>query len=208
MTGVTLAGVYPPGMKLIATWCKKDRGFGIGLLVGALTLGSALPHLINGLSILGNAGMPPWRSVIFISSAGAVVAFIISGLFIKPGPFLSQKFLFNWRYIGQAFKQPAARYANFGYFGHMWELYAMWTWVPLFLIISFETAGLNPQTGRIWGFTVIAAGAVGSVCAGVIADRIGRTNVTIWSLIISGFCAIIVGFFFSHPVILTLICII
>ena len=125
-TGVTLAGVYPPGMKLMASWTDRDRGLGIGILVGALTVGSAMPHLLGALSVFGgDNGIPPWRSVLLAASAFALIAALIAAVFVRPGPLLAKSAPFDWRYAGHALSDRPVRLANFGYLGHMWELYAM-----------------------------------------------------------------------------------
>jgi MFS family permease len=189
-TGIALAGVYPIGMKLVATWCKTDRGLGIGLLVGGLVLGSALPHLLNAAPVLGEVGMPPWRPVLWVASVLAATGGLIAAIVIRPGPFLNQVAPFDWRFAGSTLRHKPTRLANFGYLGHMWELYSMWTWVPIFLIVSYEAADWNQGTARLAGFGVIAVGAVGSILAGTLADRVGRTRVTAASLVVSGACAL------------------
>jgi MFS family permease len=207
LTGVALAGVYPPCMKLVATWCKQDRGFGIGLFIGALTLGLAVPHLLNALPVNENSAMPPWRTVLLGTSALATVAGVLALFFFKGGPYLSQTAPFDWRFAGRVLMHKPTRLANFGYFGHNWELFGMWTWVPLFLIASYERAQWSLWAARFAGFCAIAVGAVGCVLAGRLADRMGRTKVSIWSLFISGSCAVVSGFFFGKPGILTALCI-
>lgn len=207
-TGVALAGVYPIGMKLTATWCKTDRGAGIGLLVGGLVLGSALPHLLNAVSLVGEAGMPPWRAVLLAASALAGVGGLVVVFMVRPGPHLNEVAPFDWRFAGRIFRTMPTRLANFGYLGHMWELYSMWTWAPIFLIVSYEAAGWSVQAARLAGFATIAVGAIGSVGAGVWADRAGRTRVTSVSMAVSGACALVVGFFLDSPGVATAVCLV
>lgn len=204
LTGVALAGVYPPGMKLMATWCKEDRGFCIGFLVGALTVGSAAPHLLNGIPFFGGEpGIPPWRPVLLTVSASALVGAVIAGWAVRPGPLLPAAAPFNWRYAGRSLRDRSVRLANFGYLGHMWELYAMWTWAPLLLLMSYRQAGWSEMAARLAGFAVVAVGGLGCVVAGFLADRWGRTRISILSLAVSGGCALLAGALFAAPGALT-----
>jgi MFS family permease len=203
-TGIMLAGVYPTGMKLMATWFASGRGLAIGVLVGALTLGSASPQLINALAL----GTTNWRWVMGIASALAALSAILAILFARVGPHLGSGARFDWQYFARVWQDSAVRRANFGYLGHMFELYAMWAWAPKLLAESYAKAGFLPRDAAIAGFGTIAIGGLGCVLAGAWADRIGRTWTTIASLVVSGSCALIAGHLLDCPVWLTVVCLV
>ena len=183
-TGFFLAGVYPPAMKMIATWYRDGRGFAIGTIVGALTVGKATPYLVHGLE---HAGIAP---VVLTTSAGTVTAALLVFAAYRDGPFAFERRPFSWGLVGTVLRHRQVRLATGGYLGHMWELYAMWTWIAAFLASG---ARLGPRAADVAGFAAIAAGGLGCVLGGWAADRIGRERLTIWAMAISGSCAAVIG---------------
>jgi MFS family permease len=204
LTGLFLAGVYPVGMKVMATWTKADRGLGIGLLVGALTLGSASPHLVNAL-----IGVSDWRLLLFVAAGLAAAGGLIAALFVREGPYRAPSPPFNWRYALENLRVRELRLVNLGYLGHMWELYAMWGWIAAFFLASFNGVGIAATWASLAAFMVIAAGGLGSLLAGKWADQYGRTTIAIASLLISGSCAVLAGFLMdAHPLVLLAVCLV
>ena len=185
-TGMFLAGVYPPAMKIIATWFRTGRGFALGMLIGALTLGKASPYLINAV------GSHNWRINVSFASLFAVAGGSIV-LLLHDGPYALPNQPFDFSQVTAVYRNRGVRLANFGYFGHMWELYAMWTWAP-----AMFRAAMSPRLAEVASFVVIGSGAIGCIAAGLLADRIGRTVVASAAMAISGACCIAIGFLFGR----------
>jgi MFS family permease len=196
-TGFFLAGVYPPAMKMISTWFQSQRGLAIGTIVGALTVGKATPYLIHALP---NVGVD---SVILTASAGAILAsfLVIAAYHDGPYPFASRPF--SWGLVATVVSVREWRLATSGYLGHMWELYAFWTWIPAFLAASVA-ASRAPDTSKgvvsLIAFGTIAVGGAGCVWGGLTADKTGRERLVTIALAVSGTCSLIVGLFFGAPV--------
>lgn len=200
LTGICLAGVYPPGMKIMATWFRERRGMALGFLVGALTMGKATPYLVNAL------GSGDWRSNVLFVSLLSVIGGLIVLFYVSDGPFALPPAKFDVSQIVRVFRNRGVRLASFGYFGHMWELYGMWIWIPVMIRASLAINGGDPRLAELGSFLVIGAGAIGCVLAGLIADRVGRTLVTSWAMAISGTCCLVIGLLYGgNPALLLLI---
>jgi len=196
MTGICLAGVYPVGMKIAVSWGKTDRAFLVGALVGALTLGSAMPHLFVYLG-----GGTDWRIIVTIASIAAVFAGLIS-FGIQLGPHHTKAGAFNPRAIFEAWTNRSVRLAYLGYLGHMWELYAMWAWIGAIALASYA-ATMEPDAARSFATLTafLAIGLGGPVCliAGRLADRFGKAEVALISMLLSGTFALLAAFTFGGP---------
>ena len=194
LTGACMAAVYPVGMTLVATWAAGDLGLLVGLLVAALTLGSASPHLV------AVAGTLDWRWPVAVAATCAAAAAILI-CFTAPGPNLPAPAPLRLGNALQAWRNRRVRLANLGYLGHMWELYAMWAWVGAFIAASFRAryAAAPPFPAELAAFVVVAAGALGAMAGGFAADRYGRATVTIVAMAVSGVCAACIGLLFGGP---------
>jgi MFS family permease len=198
-TGFFLAGVYPPALKLMATWFRRGRGTALGVVVGALTVGSAAPHLVNGLGGLD------WQTVAYATSGLTVAGGLVAFLAVPEGPFPFPRATFDPRQAGLVFRNRGVRLASLGYFGHMWELYAMWAWFLVFFADSIAARGDEVGTRAAYAtFAVIAAGGIGCWVGGLLGDRWGRTRTTAAMMAFSGACAAGIGLLFQAPLWLVL----
>jgi MFS family permease len=194
LTGFFLAGVYPPAIKMIATWFRSGRGLAIGTVVGALTLGKATPYLTRALE---GADL---QVVVLTASGGAVLSALLVGVGYRDGPFPFARRPFSWSLVGAVARHRPTRLATAAYLGHMWELYAAWTWLPVFLAASAIAMGAR-RPPELWvdvaSFGAIGAGALGCVVGGWVADRIGRARWVNLAMAVSGACCLGIGLLFG-----------
>lgn len=198
VTGFCLAAVYPPAMKMTATWFRSQRGLAIGVIVGALTVGKAVPYLVRAIPHVG------LRPVVLTSSVGAVIAALLVSVGYREGPYPFTSRPFSWRHVGDVVRVREWRLATASYLGHMFELYAFWTWIPAFLAASVAAASggfsLAPRLISLLAFTTIAIGGAGSVWGGLFADSRGRERLVSISLVMSGSCCLLSGVLFGGPI--------
>jgi MFS family permease len=194
-TGVSLALVYPPAMKIAAGWFKERRGAALGILVGCLTLGKALPYL------LAAASDGTWRSMMLLSSWFACGGGVIVALTVSDGPFVAASAPFNPAAAMQVLTRRGTRLGILGYLGHMWELYAMWTWIGVYVAAAMHLQGRASadHLGSLAAFVALGAGAIGCVAAGFWADRVGRARVAAWAMMASATCCALTAAAFTAP---------
>ena len=196
VTGAALAGVYPPGIKIGAGGWRAGRGTASGMLVGALTIGSAMPNLLRAI-----APVERWRPIILAAAACALVSAVLFGRAVQEGPFQAASAPFSPRALTTVVRNPWVALATAGYLGHMWELYAMWSSIGAFWAYVIAPRAVAPALAPVFAFVTIASGAIGCVFAGLAADRVGRPVVTIVAMAISATCALAIGFLATAPLV-------
>ena len=212
LTGAFLAGVYPTGMKILAGWFRQGRGLALGILIAALTIGSATPHALLAWRdyLLANI---PWQQIVLASTGLAILAAVIVAFGVNEGPYAAPQPPFHFSQIGEALKNRRLRLANLGYLGHMWELYSMWGWISLLLAAAASRSERTVPASfiELATFMVIAIGAVGCVWAGLASDTLAgadvnsaavrirsRANVTIIAMAASAACCLLAALLFNH----------
>lgn len=198
LAGCCLAGVYPPAMKMAATWFRARRGLAVGTIVGALTIGKASPYLAQAF---------PAASVALVTHLASISAVLAAGIIFatyRDGPFEFPARPFAWARVAEVLRVREYRLATGGYLGHMGELYSFWTWIPAFLAASEAQRALStnteahPRIAAVIAFGVIAVGGIGCVWGGFVADRVGRARLVTWAMASSGACALFIGLAFGH----------
>jgi len=186
LTGFSLAGIYPVGMKIAADYYNKGLGKSLGFLVGALVLGTALPHLLNSFEAIIN-----WKTVLFITSSLAIFGGLIMYLFVPNGPFRQKSENLDLSIFINVFKDKEFRSPAIGYFGHMWELYTFWAFLPL-MLSTYNSLNIESNLNiSLYSFGIIAIGSLACVASGYLAEKFGTKKIAFWSLFLSGICCLI-----------------
>lgn len=191
-TGLTLAGVYPVGMKIVTSWFRSALGLGLSIMVAALTLGSSMPFLVRATGT-----QLPWQSTVAIASAAAVAGSLLVALGVRDGPYLAAKARFDASMIWKIFGNRSFRLSSLGYFGHMWELYAFWTLIGAYLNRAPALSGTAIELRAPLAFLTIAVGAFGCVGGGFLSRRVGPRRVALWALLLSSSCCVLSGLAFD-----------
>jgi MFS family permease len=199
-TGVALAWVYPPGMKVAAGWFSERRGMALGVLIGAVTVGSAFPHMLAAVS-----ASVPWRTLMLIASGLALLGGVLILCFVSDGPYVTDSARLDPGAVVRVFADRQTRLATLAYLGHMWELYAVWTWIAVFATAAITGTSGASVAGSVVAFVTIASGAIGSAAAGAVADRVGKARIAAWAMLASGVCCAAAGFIYRGPLALLLI---
>jgi MFS family permease len=198
-TGAALAWVYPPGMKVAAGWFNERRGMALGAVIGALTIGSAFPHLLAAAS-----AAVPWRVLMLIASFLAILGGGLIVTVVGDGPFVARSARFDPAAVARVFADRHTRLATLAYLGHMWELYAVWTWIAAYAAAAVGSDGPDAVGASVLGsavaFVMIASGAIGSAVAGLFADRTGKARIAAWAMMVSGTCCAAAGFIYRAPI--------
>ena len=193
LTGLFLAGIYPVGMKIASDWYGGKLGKALGYLVGALVIGTAIPHLINY-----SGSQLSWTYVLITTSLLAIIGGLSMLLLVDDGPFRKIRSKFSPRQVKTVFKNKAFRSAAFGYFGHMWELYTFWAFVPV--ILHYYNVTQQQQINvSLWSFIVIGVGAIASALGGIYSIKYGSAKSAFVFLLISGICCLLSPLFFELP---------
>jgi MFS family permease len=203
-TGFFLAGVYPPAMKMAATWFRARRGLAVGTVVGALTVGKGVPYLVHAVPGAGVGGV-----VLTTSAAALLAALMVFGAY-HDGPYHFPPRRFSWGLVGEVMRERRWRLATGGYLGHMVELYSFWTGNPALVAASYapeatRTGVVTPHAATaasLLAFGIIAVGGAGCIWGGLTADRVGRERLVTIAMAVSGGCALLVGLTFGHSLLL------
>lgn len=198
LTGIFIAGIYPVGMKIAADWYDKKLGKAMGYLLGALVLGTAFPHLLKNREFA-----LPWKAVLYFTSFFAFAGGLLMLFFVGDGPYKKQSEKFQWNAFAEIFKSKKWRQAAFGYFGHMWELYTFWGFVPLIIGLYGEKNNISLNIPLL-SFLIIAAGSISCIAGGYFSIRVGSAKVATTALFISGICCFISPFIYQLPLVVFL----